>query len=446
MDHINFHEHLEHHEKKHPPVNTKEVLVLLALSFLSYLIFYFMNMQLTKYLEPHAYGDFKSAIRIAVFMVVFITFGMSTASNVLLPGYIVEKKKSNTTGLIRWVSKNVLIICSLYITAVLLVHLAILVTQNMAISDLYKIHPSLMMILFTPLLGISYLLAAPILAKHKFVAVSVPSSIIYPLSFLILMGLSYLIGITLDTIPLLIIFIISQTLAVLVTVVLGWREIKQELSSTVDDSEKNRWKELSTTSFFNILNASFYAAMGIMLCEWLCKDEAQVGYFAVLTLLTSIYYTLTSPLNNFGKPQFQELTAEHDMAGLQQLWNKLLLIRLAIVIGLCICQIIFGRALLEHFGPQYAHLYPILVVASVGYSFNYFMAGAPVLLFYTGLHKIQTQIGVAQTILTAILMAIGAYLYGASGVIYAAIGVRFVTFLIMNEVIRRHSIKPYGIF
>ncbi len=446
MDQLHFQEQHEHHLIPHKKHNSRSIFYLIILGILAYITFYYLNTQLTHYLLPHQYGDYKSAIRIAVFMIVFITFGMNTACSVLLPSYVASKKNADTTGLFYWVTKNLMVICTIYIIAVIALHMTLSIVHHIPISKLYELHPFLLMLLFSPILGISYFLGAPLLARHKYISYSVPTALIYPLTFIVFIAIGEAMGAELNTSYLLILFVLSQLCATSVTALMCWHESKSQIGKKPSFADKSKWENLTTTSFFNILNMSFYASMGILLLEWLSPGEEQVGFYSVITILTSVYYVLTTPINTYAKPFFQEFSAEKKNDKLQTLWNQMLLIRLVIVVLILTCQTFFGQPLLHHFGQEYVHLYPILLIASTGYSVNYFLGGLPILLYYTGHHEIQTKIGIAQTITTCIAMVVSAKYFGAAGVIYSAIVFRFISFSAMAVVTRKSGIKPFAFF
>jgi len=170
----------------------------------------------------------------------------------------------------------------------------------------------------------------------------------------------------------------------------------------------------------------------------LIYGERQAGIYSVaFTTATLVSFFLTA-LNGIAAPLIADLYAREDLDALQSMFRQLFSWMSLVAIGAGGFLILFGRAVLNIFGPAFVEGYPILVILAIGQVVSVIAGPVGYLMNLTGHQRLSAR---AFAVSALVNMTITAILLPWAGRIGAAIGTTLA--LIFQNVwlawlIRRH--------
>jgi O-antigen/teichoic acid export membrane protein len=246
-----------------------------------------------------------------------------------------------------------------------------------------------------------------------------PETLVQPVVFLVLLAVAPVIWSKALSAPVLVAAYVISATAALIAAIAAFQRIRPSTVLKASPAyDTSRWLK-SGMSFCAVacLNA-LGTSLGILMLSPMQGEEA-TGIFGIANAAASLVALPLVAINAPLGPAVAGAYAEGDQERLQQLARKAARGTLALALPAGLVLILFGRALLPLFGPEFVASYPALVILCLAQLFNVGMGSVGLLLQMTG-HERLVLLGIA--IALVINTSLNVILIPTWGPIGAALG------------------------
>ncbi len=344
-------------------------IVILVIAFTGNLFQYLFNAFLAQHLDPKLFGDFSIAKTFLALGATFCVFGTDLSTSRFV-------KLLDTTGkfkFVRWCLK-VLNLSSIMLFLGLIPPAVFLLWAHFyGIHDFNNYHLAIGLVAASPVIAIFIIIINNINARQKpLVAMTLNTVVCYGLLF----SCSYLaarfISPVFDNETIISIYIAAF---LILSLTAGWyfysvsksfNVYKLATDSTPNHPHQDQWNAYSKKSLLLNLFSMLLFMIDLLVIEAIAHDELLVGVFSVCTVITSFFWIITQNyLFDLKTKTSSLLASDEGKQRLQTMYNKAFLSAALLLAIVMTVIVIFHNEILRHFGDQYTHAWPILLLLSI---------------------------------------------------------------------------------
>jgi O-antigen/teichoic acid export membrane protein len=418
MERVDSQGYAPQHQKKLIYLSVLSIAVIVS----GYLLKYFINLILARYLKAEVYGDFSFFINVVTFGAGILMLGADDAVLCFIPGYMAGRSLRKISGYFRREAKLLLIavLIAVYVAAIIFSFIFVIDSWvNKSPSLDYNL--ILFGIWIVPLYGLvnfqsktlrsfgsinwslfSYWFTPILLFSGGVVIILVLSGKINIYQVLLVYGFSLL-------------FVAMQQAIVIFSI------IPRNILTIPPVYANKKWFKVSLQLFFSSLINTGMSSIAIILLEIIAPSEVEVGVFgAILTICASLLL-VQSAVNIIISPIVTILTQDmvRNHQKLQRFINRCNLFFIAPGMILLLVIIFFGKNILQWFGDEFVVGYWPLVIVAAGYFFSLALGTTLTILRSSGYQKGLIQPNIIGFCATFVISAIGAYNFGIYAVAIA---------------------------
>lgn len=338
---------------------TRNGLLLLA-QISSVLLLFGTTVAVARNLSPQDYGDFSSAFNLVAVVYVVCLLGADVTALRFVSVAYANNKFGDIKSYIRYVTITVIVMSVIMYSIA-----AIVFIINKGLIDVSDTHPAFVAIIFTPVMAMTFFFYKALIGLSS----PVLSNLIYK----VLLNLSLLWSI------LVIVFTVDQPSSkfLITTFLAPWIVILAILAVVVLKRMKHNSTQISQIPTRDWLvpgiNAMPYsialqviANLGVVSVELFARDEASVGYFAAATWITqvfnSVFVSLSFTISLRKASLYVDRGEPRKLRALIYAHLRFIGVIGTIFIG---TLVIFGRKILELYGPTYSNSYHALILLAL---------------------------------------------------------------------------------
>lgn len=175
------------------------------------------------------------------------------------------------------------------------------------------------------------------------------------------------------------------------------------------------------------------------------RNARELGIYSVAAALVAYIPLILISVNQIFAPTIAHLHTRGERALLSRLFQSLTKWVTGMTLPLVLVVVVFSRALMRLFGPEFAGGWPILVIGALGQLVNCGVGSVGYILLMSGHEK---RLMRAQVVMAAVMVALSTVLVASEGILGAAIAVSITTIGInvwnLIEVRRALALWPYN--
>lgn len=400
-----------------------DMLVLFAISLLSYGINYLLNVFLARHLSAALYGDFSLGLKLMTFLAIFILLGTNTSNKKFFQEYLGHSSHEHLHAYLKWnfsflkksilISMGIMLVFSLAMFFLHLTEIKIISEHHLAIYFLWA-SPLMAMCLFVSSLYNSN--------NHFFLSSLFRNFLYYFIMLVLFIGLVFLINSEIQTVHILAIVFLSLTILFAMQLFIMQRN-SPFLFKTVRAAlvfkpihSDNTWR---TTSLYLLTNTVIFqavCALDLLLVELMHKNPAAVGWYAAVLTITGINWLIESTANNYLGPHISSSLKNGKKAELQNYLNHITYMKMALLLISSSLMIFYSKKILLHFGPGYIAAEAAFIISVIASLLSGVFSSSSIILAYSGHEKKLTLFSLIQFFILLIAGIIGVHFFGLEGV------------------------------
>lgn len=407
-------------EAHEDPINFRYILHSSLLTFLiasaSYCIDYGLNVVLAKILNPAEYGDYSVAMSMAIFWTTFAMLGGPKSITKFFPVYAKNKDKAHGTGLILfYITISCLLGISVALIGLLLAYADVHGFKKMTGGDY---HPLTLALFMLPLIGLSNIYSAVLRSRNKFLWSALPTQIILPALFLLLIWGLTAYGISINDWGAILLMTLSYFLLAVLQFFLVRKIGKIDYVLNQTKIKSKEWLHLSIPLMFGALLFYLMQQLNLIMVEMLSSSEDSVGYYAAVSKAATLLFVFSNAVSAVMPPMIS-LAIEKNQKTMQHLHVILFWLNTTTSALLLLILCLWGKDFLSLFGSQYIHANLALSILAAAYFFNNMGRGSVNFMQFTEFAKLSLTIDIVFVILNIILNWILIPVYDLNGVALA---------------------------
>lgn len=397
--------------------------LVLFIVILSYLANYALNVYLARLLPPSVYGDIAVVLLILALLVPLAVFGTEISLVRYLPKYIAQGDYGHAAGFIRWTLKMIGIMTLIILsTGGLLIYSAAFF-QQLSAAKLHDIHLVYLSFWLIPLYALNILFSNVLLVFNRHYIATMSKGFTL---FGLMIGAIFLFlrfkGYTSEQGMELIIVScvgIACLLSILFQSLFIYKVFPKEIIHAKPHFHKKEWFRASFFVMGTTLVFSGMSAVQIILLEIFGTNEASVGFFASLIVISSMILMLGGAVNMLLNPKISSLVTHHSTTHLQKMLNVLNSCKMIPGIVLFCLIYFYGDDLLWIFGKDFTNTHGALRLLAAFYLIGLAFNSVSALLNFSHHQKTGFVISSLQLIYLIVMNAILVPKFGLTGAIFA---------------------------
>ncbi|MCK4869794.1 MAG: polysaccharide biosynthesis C-terminal domain-containing protein [Gammaproteobacteria bacterium] len=399
----------------------------IAVIIISFVARYGVNVLLANHLKAEAYGDYAAMINVVFFAGTVLLLGSDEAALRFIPEYVYKRDWARVSGYIKHHLKLILLISVVVVTVMFLIATVLYLLSRVGVGTFFDYHPILFAIWFAPMFALIVFQAKLLRSLHK-VAWSLLTFKILP--FLLMAFGIFLFtskGSILTMYQALMVYGTGLFVVVITQFILLLAALPYEVDFSQAEYQKRKWFAVSTAIMFASLIFAGVTTVDLLLLELLGPNEAQVGILAAVLTISSGVLTMPLALNAVIAQRVRVLVRRQNHVYLQKYANICNYIIVPPIILVAIAIIVYGKALLGHFGQAFVAGYDVLifVILILGILSMLTAFGRP-LLQYSGRHRQLVYANVVALIVMVVVDIVTMPFYGIYGAVLSMILSRLI--------------------
>lgn len=380
---MKLHRHHTHH-KHHKDLSG---MIAIGISLLAFAASYLFNLLLSRNLTADVYGDVYIVMQILTLSSILGVLGTNTTIVRFIPKYLANNENNKLLSYLAWnkalVFKATLLLSMLGAMAAA----AAFMLDKFHVYSLDKLHPFIFAFWLIPLYILSLITNSALQGFKRVNLAMFLSQVCFMLIAIVEIGLFVLLFKHAGIYQLLLLIGVSQTVVTL----LQLKILKSKLNMLEPNeglhSELPKWQRYSRAMLVNNVVMYISDVMVLMVLELLGKHEAEVGAFAAINTIASIFYTVSGAINTLVSPQLS--ANEGKPAKLQAIASKANLLRIFITTPVILVLLFFAKDILIMFNPTFSgHLLALNITTVSTYLFMFFSIAGSILM-YAGAEKLE---------------------------------------------------------
>ncbi len=393
-------------------------LLIIALTLLGYGCRALLNMVLARTMVPVLYGDLKVALNVLYILSSLLLFGSIPVAVKFLGRYLSDGSDKIARSFIRWNFQFVMkpIVWLLICCGVLIAIVLTLCYVEIHRFDHY--HLAVYFALLSPLVALSYLLCAYLLALQKvWQAVALRRILPNSLILVLLVGFGLLFDHKTNGYELFLFYLIAYVLLLIVAIYMYNRRSKVPIEWGLFQQKWKNFLDWKTISVQMAVIEVLYVAIGygdLIILKGVSAfypksvSGPQVGLYAATLIFSGFLFLIRSSTYKSIQPKIalmlDQPVKRDRLTGMIRRSNRIGLLILGITM---LVFAFYGREILSWFGPFYQSGYPILMLLSGSVLLSALGGCGLELLLYGGGEKIYR---ILMTITLVIMVVFGVWL------------------------------------
>lgn len=395
-----------------PRSDTGKALQLCLLAAVNYLLFYGLGIFLARTLGTVGFGSYNVGVATFTMLASLATLGLEKFSLRVLPSYIEEGNWDYARGFARFSSHTILAVSALGAVA--------WVAWNWWSYEAFRIYPlaaSALVVAFVTSMALVMFLVEMLSAGGRAVLATLVYRLFLPLSVVSIIGAVTLLGGGLTVRRAVICYGASWVLSLALILVFVRHALPADIWKAAPKMrvESRQWLRRSAPFLAQSFMMTLFASSGVIILGLLRPGDAEIGIYAAAMQVSSLAVLMATATNRFYAPRGSVLLDRRDWDGIMRLRNErhawvspMVLVFLGVIL-------LFGRRILELYGPDFARGYPALCILAAGVAVSVKYAGAPLALQFFGKARwVLGAICVAGLLNVALLVVLGGA-FGATG-------------------------------
>lgn len=399
----------------------KKHTLVLCIVVLSYLANYALNVYLARLLNPHLYGDIAVVLLILALLVPLAVFGTEITIVRYLPKYLSSQDYEHAAGFLRWTLKIIGVMTLIILaTGGALVYITAFFHSALNSHNLHLVYISFWLI---PLYALNIVFSNVLLVFHRFYIATMSKGFTL---FGLMIGAIFLFlrvrgESQYENIELMIVGCVG--LACLISILFQslfiFKAFPRQILHAKPRYHRKEWFKASFFVMGTTLVFSGMSAVQIILLEIFGANEASVGFFASMIVISSMILMLGGAVNMVLNPRISSLVAHHSNTHLQKMLNVLNCGKMIPGIVLFILIYFYGDTLLWLFGKDFTNSHSALVALAAFYLVGLAFNSVSALLNFSHHQKTGFIIAAGQLIYLIVLNIFLLPRYGLNGAIFA---------------------------
>jgi glutamate:GABA antiporter len=434
----------------------KITFTLVVLGGVAYFFKYFLNIILTRNLNPDEYGDLAVFLRTVIILSLILLVGTNNSTKKYLSKYFVKKDKYNIKNFIAWNARIISKSLVIYILSLFILYLIMMILHLFEIKNFFSYHYVFYYLAVAPLAAIAVLLSSYILSNKWPILFFFFRKIAVFVVMLILIGgglLFYNIKISLYSIG--IFLLISYVIVIFAELVfISKLSNEHKLDDVVIDFRKTakkadgekQWLSDSFRMIGSQLIFNLIWTIDLFILEWIHYSEHDVGYYAAMLVLTNILLITPSAITTLLIPRITHFVGEKKFTELQSNINVINFTNIAILTIILIILLTFSKTLLLFFGEGYSSAeIPFIILCFTYYIASIFVPAGKILTFVET--DLQLKINLIELVIVVVLGVLLTWFWGLTGIaVSVLISIIFKSLLTYIILKRKLPINPLSLF
>lgn len=403
---------------------TTTVLLSAVFVLTAFCLRYLLTVYLTNRLTPEFYGDFSIALRILSLVATVSLLGTSTSLHRYFSRYYREGQQQQAIDYLDW---NLRFIMPPFLVSAgfgLVLFVVMLVLHVAGINALDNYHLAVYMFWIAPLAAICILLLSVLVGIGKTRLSTFMRNILRGLLFLVF----FLVGIEVFDLARSTLFVVLAIflvyLVILATQLFSLsnfiKPVFQGLTKKADNNVSASWRKLSLRLAYSNVIYLIVCSLDLLIVETIHPHEASVGYYAAVMVLTSLLPGIAATAYLTLRPDVSHLL-DTDREQLRARLMRNNLICILLLLALSSILVVFGKPILAVFGSAYVHVYPVLLMSTLGILVICLTTPSTMLLAYSGNEKILMKVNTLELILLVVSGVVLTYFFSIMGMAVATL-------------------------
>lgn len=367
------------------------------------------------HLSKSDYGDFAVSLKALAVLCTLLTVAKQLSLNIYTPQYEKSHKFIQKSGLLKWLSHNLIVSAIVLAVGALSTHFVLYLMNNEPFIQAFSEHPSQFFMFFLPILTFTIVLSCLALSQDSIHAILKPIITIIPGILTIIVFLLALYTLKVPAIAIISVYIACQITTLILYLLLSKNFFQPAISTTQLTSDHDEWFSQSNIYWISTITSQTSIVLSLIALE-LLSSESLVGEYAAILVFATIYIALISPLHTYISSQIN-MVLHKNTPQLNQILSVTNYYQFAIVSLINLTVIAFGPEILSYFAPNYILLHSNLVIAMVLFGFS-IMSSLPIkVLIQSEYQKVAYKLKIIRLFLALFLFSIFIPKYGVLGAI-----------------------------
>lgn len=418
---------------------------LLALLIIAYLAKYICNVFLARHFSPANYGDINIILRVITICLPMIMLGADSTAMRFLPTLMHQENKSEAVAYLHWLLRMMVIACVCVFIFFLLAGLLLYITDHTSIvGNHYDIWLAAFLLPFFILVNVFNKLLK---CYGRYTLSILTRNILKYSLFTVFLAVAFYIFETVNFYAAFSMLVASMFVVMVVQIPPLFSKLIEGIKAHKHQQAKPEW--LTTGLSFMMANLLFTAlnSIDLLALEILSPSESDVGYLSAIMVISSVLFLVSQASALIVNTKTSVCYERGDMAGVQKLVSEAFIFNIIFGLVFLIPVIIFGKTILGHFGANYVHLYPLLIILSIGCCVMSVTQNSSAVMLYTDAQREITVLNVIGLIVAIVLdVSLIPFfsIYGALvSMLVVGMGLNIVKCIRAKQLLK---IKPFAIF
>lgn len=420
--------HHKRHSHLHIDLKTKLGVIAIGISLLAFIVNYIFNLLVSRHFPADVYGDFYVVLQIMLLCGILGVSGTNSSIVRFIPRYVAQYDNKKLRGYLAWNRKLVFKgTLALSVLGAMLAAVALLL-DRLDIYSLNNVHPFVFAFWLIPLFIYSLLTNSVLQGFERVNLAMFLSTVLFYVFAIIEMILFVLLFKTSSIYSLLLLVGISQTLVVVIQLLL----LKHKIDSLDPDdedviSDKPSWKKYSQVMFFSNVLVYLADIIVLLVLEAIGKYEAEVGVFAAISTIVSIFFTISLAINTLIGPKLSKNA--DDPVELQKIVTQANILQLLITTPIVILSVWFAKDILFMFNPLFTKYVTYLNIAIISTYLFLPLSISATVLTYCADEKLEAMSNIVYLVSSLILAFVLILKFQLIGAIWAQVIGLTITYL-----------------
>lgn len=376
--------HNKHFHRHHKDLSSA---IAIGFSLLAFIANFLFNLLLSRNLTAAVYGDIYIVIQLLVLCSILGVWGTNTTIVRFLPKYLAGHEHDKLLGYLSW--NKTLVFRATLVLSLLggLFAAGAFILDKFHITSIDKMHPFIFAFWLIPLYIVSLITNSTLQGLQRVNLAMFLSNVGFVLLGIVELGLFVLVFKKVNIYQLLLLLGVSQSLIILIQFKLIKQKLYQIVTTENLQYEIPKWQQYSRSMLANNVVMYISNIVVVMVLELIGKHEAEVGIFAAITTVASIFYTVSGAINTLVSPQLS--ANENNPSKLQEITSKANLSRILITTPIILIVVFFAKDILVMFNPLFATYTLALNITTISTYLFIFFSIAASLLTYGGAEKLE---------------------------------------------------------
>ena len=386
----------------------------------AYLAKYGCNVFLAQHFSPKDYGDVNIILRMIALALPVVMLGADATAVRFLPALLKDKvgNASEISSYLYWLMRIVIFSSIVIFACCFFLGTLIYFTGHSSVVGSH--HDVFMAAIVLPLFMLTAVFSK-LLQSHGRLGLAVFSNKIMMFVLLIvLLAISFYIFEEKNFYATFLMLCASLLCVLTLQCFVLYPHLKKSLLNKKSKMRVNpQW--MKTAVSYMAGNVAFVAlcSIDLLALEVLGKNEAEVGYFSAILVISSVLYLVSATSALIVNSEASICYEAGDIKGIQALLSNSFIFNAILALIFLIGALIFGSHLLSSFGLDYVNYYSVLVIVLIGTYFICISQNASTILMYTGSQLEVAKINAIGLVVAIVLDVVLISLYGMNGAVFS---------------------------